>query len=92
MQNVSQNFKMTLQSDKMVRQFASTTKAFIVIFTILIFYSCRSYTDYQPMKDKSIDSSDTLISATARMWQGQYEYLGIDIYIKRTDSLFVKNI
>lgn len=85
-------FKMTLQSDKMVRQFATTTKAFIIMFTILTFFSCRSYTDYQPMKDKSIDSSDTLISATARMWQGQYEYLGIDIYIKRTDSLFVKNI
>ncbi len=26
------------------------------------------------------------------MWQGQYEYLGIDIKIKRKDSLFVKNI
>ena len=26
------------------------------------------------------------------MWQGQYEYLGIDIEIKRQDSLFVKSI
>lgn len=26
------------------------------------------------------------------MWQGQYEYLAIDIRIERTDSLFVKNI
>ena len=84
--------KMTSQSKKMVRQFASMPKIVIVIFTILAFCSCRSYTDYQPIKDKLIDSSDTLITATARMWQGQYEYLGIDIYIKRTDSLFVKNI
>ena len=68
----------------MVRQFALTTKAFILTFTIFAFYSCSSYTDYKPIKDKSIDSSDTLITATARMWQG--EYLSIDIYIKRTDS------
>lgn len=26
------------------------------------------------------------------MWQGQYEYLGIKIQIKRGDSLFVKNV
>lgn len=83
---------MTLQSNKMARQYASTTRTFTLIFIILTFYSCRSYTDYQPIKDKSFDSSDTLITATARMWQGQYEYLGIDIYIKRTDSVFVKNI
>lgn len=83
---------MTLQSIKMARLFASTTKIFIVASTILIFYSCRSSTDFKPKKDHSFDSSDTLITATARMWQGQYEYLGIDIFIKRTDSLFVKNI
>ncbi|UTW67707.1 hypothetical protein KFE94_06230 [bacterium SCSIO 12643] len=32
------------------------------------------------------------ISVTARMWQGQYEYLGIDIKINRFDSLAVKSI
>jgi hypothetical protein len=35
--------------------------------------------------------SDTTIDAKAHMWQGQYEYLSIDIEIKRTDSLFVKD-
>lgn len=39
-----------------------------------------------------MNNSDTTISATARMWQGQYEYMGIDIEIKKTDSRFVKNI
>jgi hypothetical protein len=87
---VGRHFKMTFQLIKMVRQFALTAKAFIMTFTIFTFCSCRSHTDYKQIKDKSIDSSDTLITATATMWQGQYEYLGIDIYINRTDSLFCK--
>jgi hypothetical protein len=35
---------------------------------------------------------DTTLTATAKMWQGQYEYLGITITINRKDSLFVKGI
>jgi hypothetical protein len=40
----------------------------------------------------SSNELDTIITANARMWQGQYEYLGITITVNRKDSLFVKGI
>lgn len=57
--------------------------------TLLLFASCRCSTEYNSLAD---NSADTTIQATAHMWQGQYEYLSIDLEIKRTDSLFVKDI
>lgn len=53
--------------------------------------SCRCSTDFQPLSNASKEV-DTTLTATAKMWQGQYEYLGITITINRKDSLFVKSI
>lgn len=65
----------------------------LTLLTIITISSCRSNTDYKALPNKLTDANnDTTISATARMWQGQYEYLAIEIEIKRTDSLFVNSI
>lgn len=66
-------------------------KLSIIVLTIF-FVSCRCSTDYKPISNNSAIDSDTTISASARMWQGQYQYLGIEIQIKRNDSLFVKSV
>ena len=60
------------------------------IFAAIGFASCRCSIDFKTLSNPS--ASDTTIDANAKMWQGQYEYLGISITINRRDSLFVKNI
>lgn len=60
----------------------------LLILTILILTSCRCQTDFLP-KDENLP--DSQVQASAHMWQGQYEYLTVDIRIMRTDSLFVKD-
>jgi hypothetical protein len=64
------------------------TTRLLIILTTLFLTSCRCSTEFVPKPD---NSADTTIQATAHMWQGQYEYLSVDIEIKRTDSLFVKD-
>lgn len=61
-----------------------------LLFAILALASCRCRIDYEPVS-ATLPSSDTIM-ATALMSQGQFEYLGITITIKRLDSLFVKDI
>ena len=61
----------------------------ILMLMTLNFVSCTCSTEFISKAD---NSNDTAIQATARMWQGQYEYFSIDIKIKRNDSLFVKDI
>lgn len=75
--------------------FINNSKSWYTLVRLLLFCftlylaSCRCSTEYIPKAEFSPDST---IHATAHMWQGQYEYLSIDIEIKRTDSLFVKDI
>lgn len=61
----------------------------VFISILLTLVSCRCSTDFRPEVD---NSADTTIQATAHVWQGQYEYMSIDVKINRTDSMFVKNI
>jgi hypothetical protein len=63
-------------------------KILIIILTTLFIASCSCTTAFFPKLDTL---ADTTIQATAHMWQGQYEYLNVDIEVKRTDSLFVKD-
>lgn len=70
------------------RKATKLTRLLLILIT-LTFASCRCSIEFIPKAD---NSGDTTIQATAHMWQGQYEYLSIDIEIKRTDSFYVKDI
>jgi hypothetical protein len=64
----------------------------LLLLIVGLLSSCRCGTTYLPITDKLVTNADTTINAQARMWQGQYDLLGIDIEIRRSDSLFVENI
>jgi hypothetical protein len=64
----------------------------LIPFLLLIAaISCRCQTDFTSVHTADNPVENT-INVTARMWQGQFEYLAITITINRTDSLFVKDI
>ena len=61
----------------------------ILIVIICILTSCRCETDFKIVLE---NTNEEIIDVNSDTWQRQYEYLNINITLKRDDSLVVKNI
>ena len=64
---------------------------FIIIVSILI-TSCRCKTDFEIISEISQSIDEEKIEVSARIWEGQYEFINFNVRIVRMDSLYVKSI
>ena len=58
----------------------------VILFTLT---SCRCETDFRIVSE---NTNEEIIEVNSDIWQSQYEYLNINITLRRDDSLVVKNI
>lgn len=65
---------------------------FLLCLFSIVMNSCRCKTDFKITSEKSVNPKDSIIKVKANIWQSQYEYLNIDVWVNRKDSLIVKKI
>ena len=61
----------------------------ILIVILCILTSCRCETDFKLVSE---NKTEEIIDIYSNIWQSEYEYLNIDITLRRNDSLTVKTI
>ena len=69
-----------------------TKKTLILIIISFLLNSCRCKTDFEIISQKSQSKDGEKIELSAGIWQGQYEFIDINIRILGMDTLKVKNI
>ena len=75
------------KDETLLRRIIFMKKILIVILFILT--SCRCETNFKIVSE---NKTEEIIDVNSNIWQSQYEYLNINITLRRDDSLTVKNI